>query len=988
MAYGTREVWEWFRRRREAVGLALLLAAGIALPAALREDRFPHDGLVALVLLALGVLWAFPAPTPPPAPAGALRPVSRRRRGVGFALMGLALGAGAVALARIWRQDTDPWGLWLWLAAMPTFVLGAYVLGPRAESPRPARWTGTEGLAFLALLAVGLAVRVYRLDAIPPGIFVDETNAAGDALRLLDGWNAPPFGVGWYETPLGYAYYLAGLFHLLGTTYLALKAASLIPAVLTLPALYFLARDLFGPRTALAALAFFALNRWHMTMSRWGWNEVAPPLFHVLTLAVLLRGVRTRRLGDFALAGVIMGLGMYTYLASRLVVVAVLAYLAYRALVEQGFLRRTAAGLGLFFLAYALTFAPLLTTYAQNPFTFLNRTQQVSILNDMRQAALAGDRWPEPIPQLLADLGLPPLSLRPLWQSLVRHARMFHVEGDWNPRHNLPGEPMLDPITGVLFLMGLVYALRHMRDHRYGLLVIGVTVPLLGGILTLVREAPQAYRTLGVVPFLCLLAGDALVRLTAAVARVLPANRSPRRARGAVALALGLLLAMAGWNADAFFRRWAHDPRVWAAFSPMETAVAREVARLLATHRVYLSPTLYWGSPLRFLTYRPADEGYGYHRPPYALIQPVEDLPLTEPVNEDTVFLLEPVYADVLDLFTEYYPHTRAVLVTGPRGEPLYVRLTVPGDDVSAIWGLEATYEWPGNTVQRRDATIDFTWPEDAPPAPTAPTRITWKGSLFAPRTGVYHLLPVGGLRVWVDGREWQGPRLLAKGLHRLEVVQEHPGTSGRRQARLLWQPPAASEVSPIPSTYLFTVPPPTQGLLGTYYRGESWEGPPVFTRVDRLLYFAWVDPEPLVGPFSVTWRGYLWAPTDGTYGLRLDGDDGVRLWVDGELIGESLRPDSTNQVRAQRYLRAGWHTLRVDYFQRGGAKTVALYWQPPGEREHLIPSWALWPAPPPAGQGSRREVALSPFPPLTTPTRSWWTGQRPAPWSVEAGTQ
>src|SRR6185369_2108283 len=42
-----------------------------------------------------------------------------------------------------------------------------------------------------------------------------------------------------------------------------------------------------------------------------------------------------------------------------------------------------------------------------------------------------------------------------LGKNARKHAAMFHLEGDWNGRHNLPGAPMLDPVTGFLFAAGL-----------------------------------------------------------------------------------------------------------------------------------------------------------------------------------------------------------------------------------------------------------------------------------------------------------------------------------------------------------------------------------------------------------------------------------------------------------------------------------------------------------------------------------------------------
>ena len=60
-------------------------------------------------------------------------------------------------------------------------------------------------------------------------------------------------------------------------------------------------------RVLFVAVCFLlAINRWHMTMSRWGWNEVAPLLFMIGALFFLLRAIRDRRAIDYALAGLLL----------------------------------------------------------------------------------------------------------------------------------------------------------------------------------------------------------------------------------------------------------------------------------------------------------------------------------------------------------------------------------------------------------------------------------------------------------------------------------------------------------------------------------------------------------------------------------------------------------------------------------------------------------------------------------------------------------
>src|SRR6266540_2153407 len=130
----------------------------------------------------------------------------------------------------------------LWLVALTLLLVGTGLIGavgrgsPRAataltiwsDSPRN-RWL--EVIAFLLIFALAIFLRTYRFNSIPPGIYVDETNGALDALYILEGRDVSPFGTGWYGTPNAFLYFMAGIFKLFGATWLSLKLVSLIAAI-------------------------------------------------------------------------------------------------------------------------------------------------------------------------------------------------------------------------------------------------------------------------------------------------------------------------------------------------------------------------------------------------------------------------------------------------------------------------------------------------------------------------------------------------------------------------------------------------------------------------------------------------------------------------------------------------------------------------------------------------------------------------------------
>jgi beta-glucosidase len=79
-------------------------------------------------------------------------------------------------------------------------------------------------------------------------------------------------------------------------------------------------------------------------------------------------------------------------------------------------------------------------------------------------------------------------------------------------------------------------------------------------------------------------------------------------------------------------------------------------------------------------------------------------------------------------------------------------------------------------------------------------------------------------------------------------------------------------------------------GLKGEYFNNVTWEGEPVFTRIDPQVKFQWTlfspNPEELTYDFySVRWSGKITAPETGTFKIGVDGNDGYRLYLDGNLI-------------------------------------------------------------------------------------------------------
>ena len=108
-------------------------------------------------------------------------------------------------------------------------------------------------------------------------------------------------------------------------------------------------------------------------------------------------------------------------------------------------------------------------------------------------------------------------------------------------------------------------------------------------------------------------------------------------------------------------------------------------------------------------------------------------------------------------------------------------------------------------------------------------------------------------------------------------------------------------------------------GLAGSYFRGRDLRTL-VARRIDPLIDFEWRwnRPHPRVqrDDFSVRWDGYLSLPEDAHYSIAVVYNDGVRVWVDGVRLIDDWKRNEGGLARESLQLQAGFHRLRVEYFE------------------------------------------------------------------------
>ena len=121
-------------------------------------------------------------------------------------------------------------------------------------------------------------------------------------------------------------------------------------------------------------------------------------------------------------------------------------------------------------------------------------------------------------------------------------------------------------------------------------------------------------------------------------------------------------------------------------------------------------------------------------------------------------------------------------------------------------------------------------------------------------------------------------------------------------------------------------------GLVGEYFDNNRLTGTPRVMRVDPRVDFGWTLNSPARGIpldwYSVRWSGRVVVPRRGVRRLGVEGNDGYRLYLDGELLIDNWRKQSFRATLVPVALAAGSvHDLRLEYFESTGNAHVKLVW-------------------------------------------------------------
>lgn len=302
------------------------------------------------------------------------------------------------------------------------------------------------------------------------------------------------------------------------------------------------------------------------------------------------------------------------------------------------------------------------------------------------------------------------------------------------------------------------------------------------------------------------------------------------------------------------------------------------------------------------------------------------------------------------EIVIEYYEKTGGAVMEFSYGQ---VADEEPPQDGQ---GLIAEYfdnaDFTGTSVKKIDPVVDFNWgagsPDESLDSDSFSAR--WTGTLEVPVSGDYTFYTVAddGVRLWINEvlvidqwhdsapNEYFSPPITLTTGNRYEITMEYYENGGGATAKLLWSGPNITK-QVIPLDYLFPGELPLEPQEG--FIGEFWtfsgspvipETPPILTRTDSTVNFNWrgESPDPVLPADFFVAR---WTKQEvfeaGNYQFKVTADDGVRIYIDGELLLDQWNDQPPTTYTIEKIMSEGMHEVIIEYYEKtGGAVCEVQY--------------------------------------------------------------
>jgi hypothetical protein len=227
----------------------------------------------------------------------------------------------------------------------------------------------------------------------------------------------------------------------------------------------------------------------------------------------------------------------------------------------------------------------------------------------------------------------------------------------------------------------------------------------------------------------------------------------------------------------------------------------------------------------------------------------------------------------------------------------------------------------------RNDTNINFNWGAGSPAnvIPTDHFSIRWtRETGFTAGEYIFNARSDDGIRAWFDGQliidQWHDNdgdityhaiRSVSSGVHSLQV--EYYENLDQARVKFSWEPVSSQPF-----------------WNAQYYSNKNLSGSPAMTRSDSSVNFFWGLGSPGANipndNFSARWDRIA-NFSKGKYRFHASVDDGVRVFVDGNILIDSWKAEGKQNVTADKSL-SGHHEIVIEYFEDVQVAEIHVWWE------------------------------------------------------------
>lgn len=342
-------------------------------------------------------------------------------------------------------------------------------------------------IVFVLIIALGIFLRLWQINSLPGGLFVDEINIAVDAKSLAQngvdqyGRHFPFYFEDDADFKLpGYLYATAAAYKFFGGQIMTVHIPSAIAGILNIFALGFLAKVLFPKKKYLAffAMGILALSPFAIHFSRIGYETNFALFFLLIYLIALLQVLEEKKTVLWLSVGSIACItANWTYPAPRFIIplftlllLGIFTFLNFPGLSKKAVKRAM-----IFFIPIGITFIPTIIF----PFADLR------LLSFIHQ---------QPTKNILTSLATKGLAVIASWVRLYNIEFLFDKGDLFGYRHGTKELGIFLSVFLIPFFVGMWWYIKQVSKQDFRLVFLGIFMLIAGLPSALSYDVPYATR--------------------------------------------------------------------------------------------------------------------------------------------------------------------------------------------------------------------------------------------------------------------------------------------------------------------------------------------------------------------------------------------------------------------------------------------------------------------------------------------------------------